>query len=241
MRHLAVPHDWLTHRLTGNRVTDRSDASGTGYFSADTMRWRTDILDEVIGTRDWAPMLPQVLAPDAAAGTLTADAGAELGLDDDVIVSAGGGDQHLAAQESACAPATSPTASAPLWRRVRDYSGCRERHQRRDRRRREYSRRLPATGLHPQRDQGHRHHRTAPRRRSRRTRLALAAPLSNRIDRCWPPTSTVSARRVFPTRTDCWRESPRRRRASSWLSQRSRVSSSVCCAASTLSQPRASP
>lgn len=98
MRHLAVPHDWLTHRLTGNRVTDRSDASGTGYFSADTMRWRTDILDEVIGTRDWAPMLPQVLAPDAAAGTLTADAGAELGLDDDVIVSAGGGDQHLAAQ-----------------------------------------------------------------------------------------------------------------------------------------------
>src|SRR5690606_37954134 len=35
MRHLAVPHDWLTYRLTGNHVTDRSDASGTGYFSAD--------------------------------------------------------------------------------------------------------------------------------------------------------------------------------------------------------------
>ncbi|WP_300266109.1 xylulokinase [Microbacterium sp.] len=97
VRHLAVPHDWLTFRLTGNHVTDRSDASGTGYFSADTMRWRTDILDEVVGERDWAPLLPEVLGPDAAAGTVTADAAAQLGLDRDVIVSAGGGDQHLAA------------------------------------------------------------------------------------------------------------------------------------------------
>lgn len=98
VRHLSVPHDWLTFRLTGRRVTDRSDASGTGYFSADTGRWRTDILDEVVAERDWAPLLPEVLAPDEAAGRITPAAAAELGIDPDALVGAGGGDQHLAAQ-----------------------------------------------------------------------------------------------------------------------------------------------
>ena len=98
VRHLAVPHDWLTYRLTGRHVTDRSDASGTGYFSADTGRWRTDILDEVVGERDWAPLLPEVLAPDAAAERIAPDASAELGIDPAALVGAGGGDQHLAAQ-----------------------------------------------------------------------------------------------------------------------------------------------
>lgn len=98
IRRLSVPHDWLTYRLTGRHVTDRSDASGTGYFSADTMRWRTDILDDAIAERDWAPMLPEVLGPDEAAGRITAAAAAELGVDESATVSAGGGDQHLAAQ-----------------------------------------------------------------------------------------------------------------------------------------------
>ena len=30
----ACPHDWLTLRLSGEFVTDRGDASGTGYFDA---------------------------------------------------------------------------------------------------------------------------------------------------------------------------------------------------------------
>lgn len=98
VRHLAVPHDWLTYRLTGRRVTDRSDASGTGYFSAETGLWRTDILGEVIADREWEPMLPQVLGPQDAAGSITAEAAEELGIDRGAIVSAGGGDQHLAAQ-----------------------------------------------------------------------------------------------------------------------------------------------
>ena len=98
VRHVAVPHDWLTYRLTGNHVTDRSDASGTGYFSADTGTWRTDILRDTVAERDWTPLLPHVLGPDEAAGRITAEAAAELGIDEGAIVSAGGGDQHLAAQ-----------------------------------------------------------------------------------------------------------------------------------------------
>jgi xylulokinase len=98
VRHLAVPHDWLTYRLTGQHVTDRSDASGTGYFSAPTMTWRTDILNKTIAERDWAPLLPRVLGPDEPAGVITAQAAVELGIDEGALVGAGGGDQHLAAQ-----------------------------------------------------------------------------------------------------------------------------------------------
>ena len=32
VRSVLLPHDYLTYRLTGRRVTDRGDASGTGYF-----------------------------------------------------------------------------------------------------------------------------------------------------------------------------------------------------------------
>ncbi|MFJ6549640.1 FGGY family carbohydrate kinase [Microbacterium sp. NPDC091676] len=97
-RHLAVPHDWLTFRLTGRHVTDRSDASGTGYYAAAAGRWRTDILDECVGPRDWAALLPEVLGPDEAAGRILPEAAAALGIDPAAVVSAGGGDQHLAAQ-----------------------------------------------------------------------------------------------------------------------------------------------
>ncbi len=102
--HLCLPHDWLTWRLTGAHVTDRSDASGTGYYSADLLQWRTDILDDVIAARDWLPMLPKVLGPDEASGTLLPEVAAELGIDEGAIVSAGGGDQHLAAQGIGLAP-----------------------------------------------------------------------------------------------------------------------------------------
>ena len=30
--HILLPHDYLTYWLTGNTVTDRSEASGTGYY-----------------------------------------------------------------------------------------------------------------------------------------------------------------------------------------------------------------
>lgn len=131
VRHLAVPHDYLTWRLTGRRVTDRSDASGTGYFSADSMSWRTDILNELIAERDWLPMLPTVLGPDQSAGTIDAASAAELGLDNDAVVGAGGGDQHLAAQgiglvegDVAYSLGTSGVVFTPAQQPVKDLSGA---------------------------------------------------------------------------------------------------------------------
>ena len=41
---VLLPHDWMTHRLTGDHTTDRGDASGTGYWSPAEGRYLTDLL-----------------------------------------------------------------------------------------------------------------------------------------------------------------------------------------------------
>lgn len=94
---VLLPHDYLTYRLTGRTVTDRSDASGTGYFAAHEARWRPDLLERFVAPLDWMPKLPTVLGPDSVAGTVLPAVAEALGLSRDVIVSAGGGDQHLGA------------------------------------------------------------------------------------------------------------------------------------------------
>ncbi|BCI53417.1 sugar (pentulose and hexulose) kinase [Mycolicibacterium litorale] len=93
---IMLPHDYLTHWLTGRRVTDRSEASGTGYFDIATGQWITGYLDMAAGARDWEAMLPTVLGPCAPAGTLRPAAADVLGIDGDVVVGPGGGDQHAA-------------------------------------------------------------------------------------------------------------------------------------------------
>jgi xylulokinase len=91
---ILLPHDYLTFWLTGERVTDRSDASGTGYFDATAREWITEYLNLAAGARDWAPKLPTVLGPTDVAGTVRAAAADELGLPSGVLVAPGGGDQH---------------------------------------------------------------------------------------------------------------------------------------------------
>ncbi|GAB3324822.1 xylulokinase [Geodermatophilus aquaeductus] len=76
---VCLPHDWLTWVLAGRPgldalVTDRGDASGTGYWSAATGKYRPDLLERAFGA---TPHLPRVLGPDETAGTSTT--GAVLG------------------------------------------------------------------------------------------------------------------------------------------------------------------
>jgi xylulokinase len=68
LAHVLLPHDWLTFRLTGRLVTDRGDASGTGYWSAASGTYRPDLLALVEPDRDWTPALPAVLGPLDPAG-----------------------------------------------------------------------------------------------------------------------------------------------------------------------------
>ena len=94
---VLLPHDWLTFRLTGQTVTDRSEASGTGYFDASRDCYDHELLALVDAEVDWAPMLPTVLGPSTAAGTVSSAAVEALGLRRDTVVGPGAGDQHASA------------------------------------------------------------------------------------------------------------------------------------------------
>jgi len=67
---VCLPHDWLTWRLAGGSdlgalVTDRGDASGTGYWSAATGQYRMDLLRRALGREAAVPL---VLGPSERAG-----------------------------------------------------------------------------------------------------------------------------------------------------------------------------
>ena len=67
---VCLPHDWLTWRLAGaagldSLLTDRGDASGTGYWSPLTEAYRPDLLELAFGR---SPGLPRVLGPAEVAG-----------------------------------------------------------------------------------------------------------------------------------------------------------------------------
>ncbi|MEZ5142265.1 MAG: xylulokinase [Acidimicrobiales bacterium] len=95
---LLLPHDWLTHQLTGRAVTDRGDASGTGYWSPATGRWRPDLLDLAAPRPGgWVGALPTVLGPTEPAGPLTPWAADQLGLRAGALVGPGTGDNMAAA------------------------------------------------------------------------------------------------------------------------------------------------
>lgn len=85
---VVLPHDYLNHALTGNHFTDRSDASGTAYFSARD-GYREDLLEAYFGR---VPELPPVIGPDATGGTLLPEWNAGP-----APVSAGAGDNAAAA------------------------------------------------------------------------------------------------------------------------------------------------
>ena len=66
---VCLPHDWLTWRLAGGAgapTTDRSDASGTGYWSPATGQYRPDLLKLACGRDDLT--LPEVLGPAGSPG-----------------------------------------------------------------------------------------------------------------------------------------------------------------------------
>ncbi|MFC7788434.1 xylulokinase [Microbacterium sp. MAHUQ-60] len=99
---VLLPHDWLTWHVTGRRgapVTDRSDASATGYWSPRTERFRDDLVARALGHRTRVPTVLPVSgrAGETAAGTLVApgcgdNAATHLALDTvpgDVIISIG--------------------------------------------------------------------------------------------------------------------------------------------------------
>lgn len=93
---VLLPHDFLTWKLTGRFVTDRGDASGTGWFDPSDNAYRPELLAAAAPMLD-AVVLPEVLDPTEPAGVLTAEAARALGLPTTVEVGPGTGDNMAGA------------------------------------------------------------------------------------------------------------------------------------------------
>jgi len=99
---IALPHDWLTWRLRGfgpdnpvltELITDRSDASGTGYFNAATNAYDRDLLSRALRRDADDIVLPAVLTPD---GSRTI-AVSSIAFPAHLLIGAGAGDNAAAA------------------------------------------------------------------------------------------------------------------------------------------------
>jgi len=114
---IALPHDWLSWQLQGGKdlsklFTDRSDASGTGYFDPSTSDYREEILRLAL-RNDQELTLPKIIEPAKFGGTTLSgipiaagagdNAGAALGIQaqpGDVVVSLGTSGTAFAVSET---------------------------------------------------------------------------------------------------------------------------------------------
>lgn len=128
---VCLPHDWLTWKIAGEPglealVTDRSDASGTGYVDADGATYRRDVLALAVGsTKARSLVLPRVCTPYEVAGR--ADSRHGWG---DIVLGPGCGDNAgaalgvgLAVGEALVSLGTSGVAAALNKTPVHDSSG----------------------------------------------------------------------------------------------------------------------
>ncbi len=127
---VCLPHDYLSAQLTGAEpVTDRSDASGTGWFSPGREAYDEAVLAlPEVGLE--LEQLPAVRGPAEPAGTVGTAAAERFGLPAGAVVGPGAGDNAAAALSLALAPGeavlslgTSGTAFSVAERPAADTTG----------------------------------------------------------------------------------------------------------------------
>jgi xylulokinase len=141
---VALPHDWLSWRIAGygpagdptaplgpqldKLFTDRSDASGTGYYDASTGEYRPDLLERALGRTDVVlPRVVGVTEPGAVAHPSVAGSDVQGGA----LIGPGAGDNAGASLGLGMTPGdiaisigTSGVVSAVAPERTADGSGA---------------------------------------------------------------------------------------------------------------------
>ncbi|MFI2365723.1 xylulokinase [Promicromonospora sp. NPDC019610] len=141
---VALPHDWLSWRIAGygpagdptaplgpqldKLFTDRSDASGTGYYDAAVGEYRPDLLERALGRTD--VVLPRVVGV-AEAGAVAHPSVAGSDVDGGTLIGPGAGDNAGASLGLGMTPGdiaisigTSGVVSAVAPKRTADGSGA---------------------------------------------------------------------------------------------------------------------
>jgi len=94
---ILLPHDYLNFHLTGERVMEFGDASGTGLLDVRKRQWHAGMLAAVDEDGDLGSALPQLAEPHSMIGQLRPDVAAQHGLPSGIPVATGGGDNMMAA------------------------------------------------------------------------------------------------------------------------------------------------
>lgn len=92
---VLLPHDYLNFWLTGKRLMEFGDASGTALLDVKRRKWSESALNAIDSALH--EKLPQLIRSDQPVGQIQPETARLLGLDTAVLVSAGGGDNMMGA------------------------------------------------------------------------------------------------------------------------------------------------
>jgi xylulokinase len=95
LAHVALPHDFLNLRLTGTLRMEFGDASGTALLDVRSRRWSSEVCAAI--DDNLISKLPPLGSSTEPVGKLLPALATAWGLSPDVIISAGGGDNMMAA------------------------------------------------------------------------------------------------------------------------------------------------
>ena len=102
---VLLPKDYLRYWLTGEFVSEMSDASGTGWLDVGARRWSTELLE---ATGLSIEHMPALVEGTAVSGEVRAELASEFGMNKGVVVAGGAGDNAA----SACGLGTVAPGSA---------------------------------------------------------------------------------------------------------------------------------
>jgi xylulokinase len=91
---VLLPKDYVRLRLTGEKISDMSDSSGTGWLDVAKRAWDGALLD---ASRLSVSAMPAVVEGSAPGGRLRAELAARWGMAARPVVAGGGGDNAAAA------------------------------------------------------------------------------------------------------------------------------------------------
>ena len=91
---IMLPKDYISYMLSGNFATDYSDASGMLLLDVKNKKWSSEMI-EICGISE--NMLPKLFESFEVVGDIKPELAKELGLNDDIKIIAGAGDNAAAA------------------------------------------------------------------------------------------------------------------------------------------------
>lgn len=92
---VLLPHDYLNYWLTGEKVMEYGDASGTALLDVRNRKWSNAAIGAI--DPELTEKFPKLIPSDQPAGRLQSSTARFLDLNPDTVVSAGGGDNMMGA------------------------------------------------------------------------------------------------------------------------------------------------